>query len=131
MVNDVPRKLRLGVQFQRELADLINHELTDPRVEGVSITAVDISQDLRNATILVSLLGTDDELADGVTALNGAAGRLRRGISGRLKLRVTPQLHFRPDSRLREADRVAGLIRAAVGADRKNATDRGETPEES
>ncbi|MGQ0621606.1 MAG: 30S ribosome-binding factor RbfA [Panacagrimonas sp.] len=125
-MREFPRKLRLNTQMQRELADLIDYELTDPRVAGVSITNVDVAPDLRNATILVSSLDSDDELLDAVKALNGAAGRLRKGVGSRLKLRQVPQLHFRADMQLREATRITQLIHTAVDEDARVARDRDE-----
>lgn len=125
-MRDYPRKLRINNQLQRELMDLIGAELTDPRVSGVSITHVEVAPDLRNATVMVSSLASDDELAESVKALNGAASRLRRGVGARLKLRQIPQLHFRADLQMREADRIAQLIRTAVGEDARAARDRDE-----
>lgn len=116
-MKEYPRKLRLNTQLQRELGELIREELTDPRLKLVSITHVDVAPDMRNATVMVSQLGTDEELAAAVKALNGASGRLRHGLGRRLHVRAIPTLHFRADSQLREADRVSGLIRTAVKQD--------------
>lgn len=126
-MRDYPRKLRINNQLQRELMDLIGAELTDPRVAGISVTHVEVAPDLRNATVMVSSLASDDELAESVKALNGAAARLRRGVGSRLKLRQIPQLHFRADLQMREADRIAQLIRTAVGEDARAARDREPT----
>lgn len=126
-MKEFPRKLRINTQIQRELADLIADVLTDPRVAGVSITQVDASADLRNATILISSLKTDDELAKSVTALNHAGPLLRKYLGSRLRLRCTPQLHFRADTQLRQADRLTQLIRDAVQVDQGHAHDRQET----
>lgn len=124
MVKEYPRKLRLNTQLQRELASLMVDTLTDPRVTGVSITRVDVSPDLRNATVFVSSLGTDAEIEAAARALAGAAPVLRRGIGSRLHLRRIPALHFRVDRQLREADRLDRLIRNAVGEDARHARDR-------
>lgn len=126
-MRDYPRKLRINNQLQRELMDLIGAELTDPRVAGISVTHVDVAPDLRNATVMVSSLASDEELAESVKALNGASARLRRGVGSRLKLRQIPQLHFRADLQMREADRIAQLIRSAVGEDARAARDREQT----
>lgn len=126
-MRDYPRKLRINNQLQRELMDLIGAELTDPRVAGISVTHVEVAPDLRNATVMVSSLASDEELAESVKALNGAAARLRRGVGSRLKLRQIPQLHFRADLQMREADRIAQLIRSAVGEDARAARDREQT----
>lgn len=125
-MKEYPRKLRINPQLQRELAGLIVEELTDPRVAGVSITEVDVSPDLRNATVRVTSLGTDAELEQSVRALGNAAPLLRKGLGARLRVRYVPQLHFRADTRGREADRLTRLIRDAVGSDRAHARERGE-----
>ncbi|HKY93023.1 MAG TPA: 30S ribosome-binding factor RbfA, partial [Nevskiaceae bacterium] len=117
-------KLRLNTQLQRELDELIRETLTDPRLKLVSITRVDVAPDMRNATVMVSQLGTDEQLAAAVKALSGAAGKLRHDLGRRLHVRSIPTLHFRADGALREGDRVSGLIKNAVLEDRKNAEDR-------
>ena len=71
-MKEYPRKLRISTQLQRELSELIVDTLTDPRIRGVSISQVDVSPDLRNATVLVSSLGSEAELAGAVKALAGA-----------------------------------------------------------
>jgi ribosome-binding factor A len=118
MPREFPRKLRLNVQLQRELTSLIREELTDPRVEGVTITSADVAPDMHHAKILVSVLGPDEQLKIAVKALNHAAGKLRHGLGKQLGLRYTPELHFAADVALREGDRISALINQAVRADR-------------
>ncbi len=119
-MKDFPRKLRINTQLQRELSELIVARLTDPRLDGVSITTVDVAPDLRNATIHVSSLGSDEELEQSVTALHGAAPILRKALGARMRMRYTPQLHFRADTQIRHADRLTRLIRDAVKSDRQH-----------
>jgi ribosome-binding factor A len=121
MPREFPRKLRLNVQIQRELTTLIRGELTDPRVDGVTVTMVDMAPDMRQARVTVSLLGPDEQLNLAVKALNHAAGKLRHGLGVNLRLRYVPQLHFAPDIALREGDRIAQIIRKAVAADHAHA----------
>lgn len=126
-MKEYPRKLRLNTQLQRELADLMAGSLTDPRVSGTSITRVDVSPDLRNATILVSSLKTDVELAAAVKALHGAVPLLRRELGRRLHMRYTPQLHFRADTQTRQADHLSRLIRDAVASDEAHGAHKDES----
>lgn len=118
MPREFSRKLRLNAQLQRELSELIRDELTDPRVARVSVTQVDVSPDLRNARVSVSLLGADDQLTAAVKALNGASAKLRHALGKRLRLRQVPEPRFVPDTALREGDRIGALIREATAADR-------------
>lgn len=125
-MKEYPRKLRVNTQLQRELGTLIIDSLTDPRVSGVSITNVDVSPDLRNATVLVGSLGTDAELAAAVKALAGAVPLLRKGLGARLRMRYVPQLHFRADTQVRQADRLSRLIRDAVASDEAHTRERND-----
>ena len=124
MPREYARKLRLNVQFQQELAELIREDLRDPRVMGVTVTDVDVAPDLRNATVRVSLLGSDVQLAAAVEGLTHAAGHLRYRLGKRLKLRFLPQLRFVADTALREGDRVGNLIRGVIADDEKHAKQR-------
>lgn len=116
-MKEYPRKLRLNAQLQSDLAALIRDELSDPRVAGVTVTAVDVSPDLRNARVDVSLLGDDARLAEAVAGLNHAAGKLRRALGKRLSLRYVPNLRFVADVQLRQGDRLHALIQDAVRRD--------------
>lgn len=117
MPREYSRTLRINSQLQRELSELIRDELTDPRIGKLTVTDVVVAQDVRNAKVSISQLGTDDELKQAVKALNGAAGRLRHLLVDRMRIRHVPTLHFTADMALREADRVGGLIREAIAND--------------
>lgn len=124
MPKEYPRKLRLGAQLQQELAVLIRNELRDPRVTGTTVTEVDVSPDLRNATVRVSILGPDEQLAEAVKGLGRAAGKLRHLLGKSLKLRMLPQLRFVADDGLRQGLRVHGLIQKAVAEDAQYEAER-------
>ncbi|GAC1625538.1 MAG: 30S ribosome-binding factor RbfA [Nevskia sp.] len=120
MPKEYSRTLRVNTQLQRELAQVIRDELTDPRIGNVTVTQVTVSPDVRNARVAISMLDSDAALAQCVKALNGANGRLRHLLADRLHIRHVPQLHFVADVALREGDRIGGLIRAAIDHDRQN-----------
>jgi len=126
MPKEYPRKLRLNTQLQRELSELIRDELRDPRVAGVTLTSVDVSPDMRHASIHVNVLSLDQKADAAAKALNGAAGKLRHALKVRLRLRHIPELHFRSDHTAAEAAHVTKLIREARDEDREHAADRGE-----
>ncbi len=130
MPKEFSRTLRVNTQLQRELAEVIRDELTDPRIGNVTITQVTVSPDVRNARVSVSMLDDDAALAACVKALNGANGRLRHLLADRLHIRHVPQLHFVADTALREGDRIGGLIRAAVEQDRRNPAEGAPTVED-
>lgn len=130
MPREFSRSLRLNAQLQRELTALIRTDLTDPRVAGVTVTAVKVAPDARSARILVSLLGDKERLDEAVVALKGAAGRLRHHLSKQLRLRFAPVLHFSADDALREGDRINALIRQLRVKDEEAAARRSAKPDE-
>lgn len=120
MPREFSRRLRVNEQLRRELSALIRDRLADPRVAGVTVTAVSVSPDLRQARVTVSSLADDAGLALAIAGLNSASGRLRHGLSERLRLRILPQLSFVADRALREGDRVNRLIREAIDEDARH-----------
>lgn len=126
MPKEFSRVLRINAQVQRELTELIRDELSDPRVAGVTVTEADVSPDLRQCKVTVSVLGSDEQLAEAIKGLNHAAGKLRHGLGQRLSLRLIPNLRFVADVALREGDRIGAMLREALDQDRKHAKDRDE-----
>lgn len=113
MPREYPRKLRIGELLQHELAELILREVKDPRVQRVTVTSVDVSPDLANAKVLISVLGTQGPQTEVVQALNHAAGFLRHELGQRLKLRSIPELRFSYDETLDRAAHLEALIARA------------------
>ncbi|NMT62248.1 30S ribosome-binding factor RbfA [Marinobacter orientalis] len=131
MPKEFSRIDRIGDQMQRELAQLIQREIKDPRVGMVTVNAVKVSRDLGYADIYVSLLTTEEltaespQVKESLAVLNKASGFLRGQIGRAMKLRVTPQLRFHFDSLLGHSRHMDNLIREAVGD--KPAVDRDDT----
>ena len=126
MPKEYPRKLRVNVQLQRELTELIRDELRDPRVTGTTVMSVDVAPDLRNANVRVSRLPPGADIREAAAALNHASGRLRHELKRRLRLRHIPELRFVADLTEANADHLNRLIRKARDEDREHATERGE-----
>ncbi len=94
---DAIRLQRVSEQIREELTELIEYEMSDPRVDGVTVTDVHVSPDGRKARIMVSLAspeGRDDAMA----ALENARAYLRTQVAQRLALHRTPDLQFELDS---------------------------------
>ncbi len=129
MPKEYPRSARLSAQLQQELSALLRGNcLRDPRLYGLdfTVTAVELAQDLSHAHVLVSSLVEQAELDGAVKALNHAAGKLRGELGRRLRLRYVPELSFKADQRLREAEKINRLLREAREEDRRHASQRGE-----
>ncbi len=105
-----PRMRKVNSVIREVLADEIER-LTDPRLEMVSVTGVDTSPDLRNATVFVSTL----ELSrgeDAVEALTRAAARLQAAVASQVRLKYTPQLEFTIDEAVVHGDRIDAILRS-------------------
>jgi ribosome-binding factor A len=118
MAQEFSRTQRVGGQIQRELAQIIQQELRDPRVGLVTISAVEMSKDMGHAKVFITLMNPDQDVAETIKVLKKASGFLRRALGKRIMLRVLPELHFVYDSSLVEGLRVSALL-DAVAAERK------------
>ena len=101
---------RINEEVQRELSALIP-TVKDPRVRGmISVTAVDVTPDLKYAKIFISVLdkGDSEQVLKG---LKSAAGYLRRELGGRLNLRHTPELSFVQDDSMAKGAKILEMLR--------------------
>ena len=129
MAKEFSRTQRIGDQMQRELAQLIQREIKDPRLGLVTITGVDVSRDLAHAKIFITIMGQDDNeeaVRCNLRILNEAAGFLRMQLGKSMKLRSVPQLHFNYDASIRRGVELSSLIERAVAEDRKHSDGSGE-----
>ncbi len=104
------RQRRVAEMLMEELGSMIALELNDPRLQFVSVTAVEISPDLRHARVYVSHLGTTEDEPQILQALEHASGYLRRELAHRVVLRYVPDLTFYIDDVLERARRIDALI---------------------
>ncbi|MEW6712713.1 MAG: 30S ribosome-binding factor RbfA [Candidatus Riflebacteria bacterium] len=95
----------------RELSDLINRKVQDPRVRGVHIVSVDISPDFHLARVFFSTLNQDQNPDDVQKGLDSAKAFLRRELKKVIELRVVPELAFHFDPSIREGDQMLNLLR--------------------
>jgi ribosome-binding factor A len=121
MAKEYSRTQRVADYLQRELAELIQREVRDPRVGMVSITGVEVSRDLGHAKVYYTALGCDDseQAQESTSVLNHAAGFLRSAISRGSSMRSVPQLHFYFDTSVGRGRHLEELIDRAAEADRR------------
>jgi ribosome-binding factor A len=103
------RPQKLGDLIQRELSELVQRELRDPRVGMITITDVDVSPDFSHAKVFFTLLN-QAHLEDAKQGLRRAAGFLRSQLARRIKLYTTPELRFEYDESVERGDRLSRLI---------------------
>ncbi len=106
-----PRSFRVADSIQREVSLLIKAELSDPRVNAVTVLGVEVSPDLCHAEVFVVTTAGNSATAI-IKVLNHAAGFFRARLSKRLKMRYLPQIRFRYDTQYEQAMRITALIEA-------------------
>jgi len=104
---------RVNALLQRELGMLISEELRDPRIAFSTVTAVEVTDDLRSARVHVSVLGDDEKIASTMRALDEARPYLRHELGSRTELRFVPELTFVSDRTAERAARISTLLREA------------------
>ena len=119
MAKEYSRSHRVAEQMQRELADLLQFEVKDPRIGMVTITAVEVTGDMAHAKIFYSAAKASDSLQKG---LEKSTGFLRTQLAKRMLLRTVPQLHFVYDESIDIGMKMAQLIEAARASDNKSSS---------
>jgi ribosome-binding factor A len=113
------RSLRMAEAIREVVATAILFEVADPRVNAVTVLSVDVSGDLRNATVNVSIMGNETQRKQAYRGLIHATGFLQARVAARLQTRFTPVLMFKLDDGVKKSVELARLIDEAVASDRK------------
>ena len=102
------RTLRVNEVVRESLADELER-LSDPRLTMVTITGVEVSRDLRHASVFYAALGRHDN--DTQVALRSAAPHLRAVLGREVRLKYLPELHFREDPAIESGQRIEEILR--------------------
>ncbi len=117
MAREFSRTYRVGQLVKRELAQIIQQELSDPRIGMVTVSHVDVTPDMKYAKVFVTMLGrdeTEDDINACLQGLRHAAGFLRRHLADRIELRYIPELRFHYDKTLENGFHMDALIARAT-----------------
>jgi ribosome-binding factor A len=117
MAKEFSRSHRVAEQMRRELADLLQFEVKDPRIGMITITDVEVTGDMAHAKIFYSVAKASDAVQKG---LEKSSGFLRTQLAKRMLLRTVPQLHFVYDASIDNGMKMAQLINEAVASDNKS-----------
>lgn len=122
MAREFHRADRVADAMRRELAQLIQQEVRDPRLGMVNVNDVEVSRDLASAKVYVTFVGEDDsaKISTSMEVLNKAAGFLRSQLARAIQIRTIPRLQFHYDETSVRGQRLSALIDKAVKADRKH-----------
>ena len=123
------RPEKLAELVREEITQIVGYELEDPRVAMVTVTDVRMSENLRDARVFVTVMGTEEEKVAALAALRHAAPYVRRQLGLALSLRYTPEIHFVRDLVEESAARVDELLAGIEQDGRKGADETGETVE--
>lgn len=101
---------RVSEQIKKELSQLIQTELKDPRIGFITVTGVDVTNDFSQAKVYLSVLGDEDQKAGTLKALEKASGFLRSELGKRIRLRHVPELIFKFDESIAYGSRIEKLL---------------------
>jgi ribosome-binding factor A len=113
------RSLRIAEAIREVVSSAILFEVADPRVRAVTVLRVEVSGDLRNATVYVSVMGSEGEQKLAMQGLKHASGFLQSRVAARLQTRFTPVLTFKRDDSVKKSIEISRLIDETLADDRK------------
>ena len=105
------RALKVGDLLLREMATLLMHRVKDPRVQGVTLTGVNLSRDLKHAKVYFSLIGDEKAMQKAQAGLDSAKRFIKREIGLRMDLKYIPEIVFRHDPSLDKGEQMERLFK--------------------
>ncbi len=123
------RAERVAEAIKEEVSLIIQKEVKDPRIGFLTVTAVELSDDLRYAKIFVSVYGSEKERRKSLKGLQSATRFIRRGIGQRVKLRYIPEIVFKWDESIEKGAHIEELLRQVGLDDNKAQSDKGTEAE--
>ncbi|MDY6972574.1 MAG: 30S ribosome-binding factor RbfA [Thermodesulfobacteriota bacterium] len=104
------RAVRVGDQILREISVLLLNAVKDPRVQGVTVTGIRLSNDLRQARVYYSVIGEQAHIERAQAGLDSAKGFVKREIGLRMKLKYVPEITFLHDPSLESGSQMEKLF---------------------
>ncbi|MEG9296698.1 30S ribosome-binding factor RbfA [Mangrovibacillus sp. Mu-81] len=105
------RANRVGEQMKKELSDIIGRKIKDPRIGFVTVTDVQVSGDLQQAKVYITVLGGEDQRENTLKGLAKAKGFIRSEVGQRVRLRKTPEIIFEFDESIEYGNHIETLLR--------------------
>jgi ribosome-binding factor A len=120
------RANRVGEQMKKELSDIIGRKIKDPRIGFVTVTDVQVTGDLQQAKVYISVLGDDEQKENTLKGLAKAKGFIRSEIGHRIRLRKTPEIIFEFDESIDYGNRIDTLLHQLHTEDHDHQQEREE-----
>jgi len=105
------RAFRLAESIKEEVSKIIREDMKDPRLGFVTVTDVEVAEDLRYAKVFVSILGKEEDVKNGMEVLSGASGYIRSELGKTLTLRYVPEISFKYDHSIEHGAHISKLLR--------------------
>ncbi len=111
MATEHRRSDRVAEAIREEVATFLRNDAKDPRISRlVTVTGCEVTRDLRHAKVYVSVMGTDAERKQTFEGLASVATHLRSRVGRALRLRLAPEITFKPDESVAHAARIEDLL---------------------
>ena len=104
------RAERVGEQMKQEIMDIVNNKVKDPRVGFLTITDVELKNDLSHAKVYLTVLGSNKEIDNTFKALEKAKGFIKSELGSRMRLRIIPDLTFEYDKSIEYGNKIERMI---------------------
>ena len=106
---------------------MLLREIKDPRIGFVTVTGVEMTGDLREAKIFVSIMGSEEQVKNSWEGLQSALGFIRREIGKRIRLRFTPEISFAPDKSLDYSEHIQKILLEINRTEKERESDASDT----
>jgi ribosome-binding factor A len=101
---------RVGEQLKKELSHIIQTELKDPGIGFMTVTGVEVTNDLSQAKVFISVLGSEEQREAALKSLARGKGFIRSEVGKRMRLRHVPELLFQFDTSIEYGSRIEKLL---------------------
>lgn len=115
------RSGRVGEQLKKELSQILQNEMKDPRIGFITVTGVEMTPDLSQAKVYISVLGSDQQKEDTLKGIAKATGFIRSEVGKRIQLRHTPELIFKFDESIDYGSHIEKLL-AQINEERESSS---------
>jgi ribosome-binding factor A len=120
------RQQKIAAQIRRMVSEILIREIADPRVDGlVTVTKVEVTPDLHDARVYVSVLGSKRPAQTVLSGLTSASRRIQNEVAEGLPIRLAPHLSFALDETLKREAEMLRKIDEATAEDRRRTAESG------
>ncbi|WP_159884315.1 30S ribosome-binding factor RbfA [Paenibacillus puerhi] len=110
---------RVGEQIKKEISQIIQSELKDPRIGFITVTGVDVTNDYSQAKVYLSVLGSEEQREETLKALGRSSGFIRSELGKRIRMRKIPDLHFIFDASIDYGSKIQSILQQISEGDSK------------